>query len=782
MALVVLLSMAMLLIFYGNVILSLNTTFFSTHGDGIQSYFNTYYLARYDTSLLYSHSMNYPYGEVSCYTLSQPVMAGLIKFISREITDVTGYTVGILNFLMLSSVLLAAVFLYLLLAGLNLPVYLALPVSVGIAFLSPQIDRFGGHYTLSYNVALPLLFYLLLLIHRRRHVMRYSLITGLVLFVLMTGHVYFAAFYALPILLFWIFTLAGQRKHSLTGYLKPVLYITFQLILPIVAFYIITGLYSDLSPDRPSKPYGFLVYKASPESIFLPLWVGYGKFLHTIRNFNYVQWEGVAYVGLTATIGFLVILAGIIKKLLRKVSLSAFQVTDHAYLNGMFWASFLALLLSFGVPFVFGLEFLVDYLGPFQQMRSIGRLSWLFFFMLNIVVFYNLWRWQKAAGRRFIRSLLLVAATTVLFGDVYYYLRHRQDTLNNTFAAWSDYRNTSAENQWVKTIDPDQYQAIIPLPFYHMGSDNYGITPRCEMLSHSCLVSMKTGLPIMAIYLSRASVPQSIRNIALVMEPYREFEILQDLPVKKPFLIVAAKCHEYSPHETNLMQAGVKIDSTDAFYLVHLAYDSLVRIPEKRSQEILHEFIRNKFLHPDTVYLSDPLARVAGISFDNQGTGTGYRGNALYLPARSRSVLFDHRVPYVTVPDHIFSFWFSPIDTDLFPKTRLELEWFDSLGVRYHYDNQMLGHWISTLDGSWGLIEYKFTLAHPGDRFRITVYNTLLNRKKSYLIDELQIRPQNCDVYLTQGRDHSKNNRWFYSLNENSAMMEVPGHAAGMKR
>jgi hypothetical protein len=95
-ALVFILSCIMLAFFYGKIIFSLNTIFFSTGGDGILCYYNSHYLATYDTALMYSHSINYPYGEIAFYAQSQPLIVGMVKFISTHFADITSYTVGIL--------------------------------------------------------------------------------------------------------------------------------------------------------------------------------------------------------------------------------------------------------------------------------------------------------------------------------------------------------------------------------------------------------------------------------------------------------------------------------------------------------------------------------------------------------------------------------------------------------------------------------------------------------------------------------------------------------------
>jgi hypothetical protein len=723
---------------------------------------------------MYSHSINYPYGEVSFYTQAQPVVFGAVKTFSNHVVDITPYTIGIINVLMISSIVLAAIFLYLLLAGTGLPFFYSALTAVGIAFLSPQIDRFSGHFTLGYVFAIPLLLYLLQQFHQHRRKILYSLIIGIVLFVLMTGHVYFVAFFAFVVIIYWLFILFSSQQKNTGNYFQAALHLSLQLILPVLLFYLMLHQYAGLAPDRPSKPYGFLVYKASPESVFLPIWTEYGRFLGKIRDFSYVQWEGVSYVGLVATIGFIILMIRIFKNIFRKKWSSMLQVTDNTILNVLFWSSFLALLYSFGIPFIFGLQFLVEYLGPLQQLRAIGRFAWLFYFVVNLVVFYNLWHWVKPGGRLLLKTALLLLGIMVLYAEVYFFLKTKQVALNNTFTSWSDTCNKNPENLWVDNIDPDQYQAVLPLPFYHMGSDNYGIAPRCDMLANSLLVSMKTGIPVAAIYMSRASISQSLKNIALVMEPYRKLEIMKDLPNRKPFLVVAARCDDYTPDERNVLRQGVKIDSNASFYLCRLEYDSLLKIQDKRAREIQEEFEENHFLLPDTFYLSDSTAHIVQVDY-NDGVPGGYHGNALKTPGHSRSLLYKGPLNKGNHQDYILSFWLNPIHRDLFPKTRVLIACFDSMGNRIDNKNIMAGHFLRTMDGPWGLIEYKFQLVHGVDLIKISVENQLISTKDVYLIDEMLLRPERCNVYLRHESQASKNSRWYQVFKENSAIMEVPG-------
>ncbi len=763
-ALVTVLTCIVLAVFYGKIVGSMNTVFFSTEGDGIQCYFNSYYLAKYDTSLMYSRSMNYPYGEVSFYTLSQPLAFGLVKFISSHVTDITGYTVGIVNFMMLVSILLAAVFLYLLMTGLNFPVFLSAIISIGITFLSPQLDRFGGHYTLAYLCALPMLMYLLLLLQKSHGKIIYSILSGILLFILLTGHVYFMVFYAILILFYW-FSEVTSGRHNLW---KTSLHIALQLIIPVALFYLITYYYADLTPDKPSKPYGLLVYKASPESVFLPLFTDYGHFLHQLRNFGYVKWEGISYVGLVAAIGFFVILTGVIRKLFRKQWKAALQVTDNPFLNGMFWASFFALLYSFGIPFILGLQSWVDLLGPLQQIRSIGRFAWIFFYVINIVVFYKLWLWYRNQNnmKSLVRMMVLIGCIIMLLADAFLYVKNRQNSLYNRFPAWVDIKNETPENQWAKQLNPEEYQALIPLPFYHMGSDNYGMNTYCNILGNSFLVSMKTGLPVMAVYMSRASVTQSIKNIALALEPYRQPEILDDLPNKKPFLVVAEKCPHYTDAEKNLLRFCSKVDSSAGFYLYHLEYDSLLTLADKRRREVIQEFADKGIVKKDSLYKSMPAADVLLETFDVKGNGDGYQGKGMITTGRNHHVLYEGPVPKADSLNYTVSFWFSPINADLYPKTRIELILTDSTGNQCAYLNEMTGKMIRTVDGTWGLIECDLKSTIPADQIKVTVNNTQIKRNDFYTVDEILIRPEGCDVYYS-GNNYVYSNNLFYFRDDN---------------
>ena len=98
-----------------------------------------------------------------------------------------------------------------------------------------------------------------------------------------------------------------------------------------------------------------------------------------LLKINYINWEGYAFVGVTASLVsmFLVIRFFILLK--QNGWKYNFLLTGNKELDLLFFASLIILLYSFGFPFMIGaFKPLIEYLGPLRQIRSIGRFAWVF--------------------------------------------------------------------------------------------------------------------------------------------------------------------------------------------------------------------------------------------------------------------------------------------------------------------------------------------------------------------------------------------------------------------
>lgn len=113
--------------------------------------------------------------------------------------------------------------------------------------------------------------------------------------------------------------------------------------------------------------------------------------------------------------------------------------------------------------------------------------------------------------------------------------------LNNRIPLLEDTENLLPENQWVRSVSPSDFQAILPLPWFHVGSENIWIDGSEEGKETAMVASLKTGLPLAAAMLSRTSLSQTFMSHALLLEPLQRLELADYLPAEKPLLVLVMK-------------------------------------------------------------------------------------------------------------------------------------------------------------------------------------------------------------------------------------------------
>ncbi|HJZ40051.1 MAG TPA: hypothetical protein VJ203_06775 [Bacteroidales bacterium] len=740
-----LLSVFVLYAFYGNLFGKINTVFFATGGDGMQSYVNMEYHIRHDSTYLRCNSMNYPYGEHVFFTNNQPLISNSIKFISQNLVDISDYTLGILNFTMLFCLVIAPLFLYLIFTGLGVGTLLSILASVGIAYLSPQLDRFGGHFNLSYVCAIPLMILLLMRFFKKPS----AWLSVLIFLTVMTGALtsfYFYGFFAVLILFFYGAYLAGNEKLFPNKYAWA-LHLFIQLVLPFLilqAFYI-----SDHITDRPAYPWGFLVYRAWPQSIFLPFGRPYGQFLHSWLNTGYIDWEGYAFVGMLAFAGTIVFLVRFVKKTIVKKFDLLLQVTPNRQLNILFWAAMASLLYSFGLPFILGLEGLVDLIGPVRQMRGVARFSWIFFYVMNIITVYWLWNWWASRGRKPWKTFALAAALLMLCTDAWYNVRNRGVWLNNSMPALTDKNLELPENQWINHIDKSRYQAIIPLPYFHIGSENIWIDGGCEIVTQCFIAIKNSGIPCTGAMLSRTSISQTVNNMALMLEPSCSSVDMGKFPSQKPFLMMVARCELLSDHERLLIKHATAVDSSGSFGIYELPFNTFRNIADSIAAAAGKEYLNLSLYDHDGMRSTDSTLNFR------------YVDSGIVGKAKNRNTLFNANLPHAdTGVVYIVSFLMDQVRTDLYPRTRATFIETDSTGNIIREESFQVFEQFRMIDGDRVLVEYRFRLSDPANRISLTLQNKTL-RNKPLRVDNVLIRPENTNLYFRTKEGIWKNNRYY---------------------
>ncbi|MFT7545650.1 MAG: hypothetical protein ACI8YO_002437, partial [Gammaproteobacteria bacterium] len=98
---------------------------FSDTDDGLKTYYNFQWHVNHDNSYVHLDNMNYPYGEFMLYEDSMPFYSTITKLISEVFPGIGNYSVGIINLFFFLSLLIGAIFIFLILEYFLVSHYLA---------------------------------------------------------------------------------------------------------------------------------------------------------------------------------------------------------------------------------------------------------------------------------------------------------------------------------------------------------------------------------------------------------------------------------------------------------------------------------------------------------------------------------------------------------------------------------------------------------------------------------------------------------------------------------
>ena len=754
----IILSLSILFLFFGKLILHANSVYFSKSGDGFLTYYTSQYHVKYDKQLFHDGSMNYPFGENAFFTTCQPGVSNFIKCI-QPIADLSNYVTGITNLLMLFSIVFSALFLNLIFKKLKLPYWYAAIGATAIAFLSPQMHRLGGHFTLAYQFAIPCYIYLLMLFYDSPSIKK-SLFIAALTFLMAVSHMYFLVFFVFLLFPFWG-VLILFKKVPFKNFAFFVKHILLQFIFPFMLLELF--IHIDFSvTDRTAEPWGFLIFRSNFDGIFYPFGMLYEDIVKSFHTPSQIEWEGVSYIGLLGIITLLIFAVQFISKILKRNFGELFKLSNNNLLNLFFAASLVALLFSFGFPFVFPkLHWVWDYAGIIKQFRGIGRFAWLFYYLINILAFYTIYGLVKNARRQIVIAVQ-VGSLMLVSMDAYSNIYWMQDAFNNRLPVYEDKANILPENRWMNSLDTSIYQAILPLPYFHVGSENVWFDGSSEIKNDAFSVSLKTGLPLMSVTSGRTSLSQTYKSIELVLEPSQGFSILKELPNQKPLLVIA-RVNQLTMNEKAIIAVSKLLYETENYNVYALDIDGLASLSKVLYEKKEAELLKTKTYIVGGFQLSDSLGTFVYESFNNNKSDTAFMGSGC-IQGNSRNYisLYDGKMPTTGNSKWLYSFWMHDFKKDLYPRSTIEVALCDASGKVYKTNYNSPHRLVKMFIGNWALLEDTFALASVNDKIKITMWNDELGKGKKLLFDELLIRPSNVDVYKKADQYIFKNNRYYY--------------------
>ena len=717
----ILLSSIFIAVFYGKVLQHPNSFLFDDSGDGLKNYYTYYYHSVNDTSYTDFAGMNYPYGENYLYTDCHPLIANTFQFLGNFSEDISDYPIGFLNLIMIISIYLTFFLVYKLLLEIKINAWIAVIFAIAITLLQPQIFRITGHYALSYSIAIPLTWLLLIKSYnndRKASWLWLVFATNIFWFFI---HAYLGMILVLFQIAFYIIVYINDKIHR-KGVIMRHLRFLFVAIIPPAIFRLYVFL-TDTHLYRTENPSGFFLYNAEPDDILIAHHPPIRPLLNKIPGLDInLEWEAWSYIGLVfALIIIYILILSITRLFAKKVKPIFDNYFNQPILNISLLASLIVLLFAFAFPFKL-LPALADYIPGIKQFTSTGRFAWVFFYIgsaFSVYVIQHLFNVLKRQNKAVIAYLLVsLAGLFTIYEGVYYHI----DIANKITRSKNLFLIKNLDNSYKDAfdhIDFNRYQAIIPLPFYYIGSESFSRPVSDQIEKISMLFSAYTKLPLVGAYLTRTSIPES-KNIVQLMSPaYYSKKIKSDIPSEKPFLVVVSN-EDKTNYEKDLLIRSTLLFTTPDFSLFKLEKNELfVNSYEKeikqfdRLKPILRKYQdflisnRNAF-----IYYNDFEKQPSEIAFNSEGAYSGLKKGKNEFAA-FEPYTFENNKTYIV------SAWMYNNHPDALNLwLRFMVEEFDEQNNKW-LTTTVFPEYSEVIYDDWSLIELEFKIHDPRNRVYI---------------------------------------------------------------
>lgn len=717
--------------------------------DPLKSYYLPAYYMKYDTGYM-STGFNYPYGEHAVYADIQPGITFPLNWIDNHIVSIHQHFNWLFLAFLFGSVVVAAVLLYKILRIYGLSDWWALVGAILITWLSPQWDRLPAHYGLSYMWVIPAAWYFL--IRAERSAKPYGWIALLSTTILFSGLLHM---YNTLIVGFFVgaYALIGfiQKRSDWKKYLAFIL----ACLIPIVSVPLFLKFTDPFAADRPIIPWGFYEYMSEMSSVFLPQVGPVRPLVEVIITYPETLAEGWGYVGMVAVLTGIVAIARILYRLKNKRFARLLAPSNDYTLNRALLAAIGTLMFSMGVPFIWGFDFLLDWLPQLKQFRSLGRFSWVFYYVFTVFIIrylYLVFKSVKAKGlNTFVYSFLSLC---VVFWALEGHINIRNKTWAYSrakdIAGISEFDYTQLLKE--KSFAPSDFQAVLFLPYAHTGSEKLSIHRSDPALRQGVYCSYQTGLPIITTFSARTSLSQSLKLIQLLSDPAIDKEVIAELPNQKPILLIVTG-ENMTRQEQRLINSAQYICSYGHYSLLALpitAFNSTrtqhLNIAQSATFSSLNDDIDIHF--PDSIQNS-PVITGAYTDLSSNETLTSKQFCAEKVGEKYELELYNGTLQAdSTYLGRVFEFgiWTKCDNQNPFlPTVIVEV---------YSPENELIETKqfhnfveIMHIYKHWALHLNEFLYSSAGHRYRI-----YMQFGSPFVAGNLMIKPQGEQIYLRQGK------------------------------
>ena len=545
-------------------------------GDGSKNNLTYLYHSMYGHGYWFE-GMNYPYGEHIVFTDGQPLLSISLSYF-KNVTSGEALTVCWL--LMGISYVLAIVFIYRILTHFKLEPLAAMIFSGLIVVCSPQLFCLNGHYALGYTSVVPILFYWTIMYHERPRLKYclYIFIMGIIMA--------FLPPYYLAVILVWTVAYTGGyfilEKGETMAKIKrlwPLIASAVCIFLVVAAIMKITDPYK----DRPVSPYFEPGMYTKLSHIFSsehsPLWqlaIAMGIVPKASKG-----GEGFTYLGVVTIVTLFV---SFVLFLVKKIKKNKSDIVSENGFSGVWlFISFAVLILSMGIPFIWNMEWLMDYFSVLKQFRTMGRFIWIFYNVISIYGVMVIYSWHRNIEKKhnsFLGRAFLVACMCVwgyeASGCISYSRKLADSGIYNYGFTFSTFGQSWESFLQEKKVDKNGFQGILTLPFFHLGTEKIWVGDPGWMITLGGSAALQLHLPLVDVMMSRSSWSVAQKQVKIAGGPFTEKAILKDIKTDKPFLLLDIGTNPLYTDQQYLLAAADYIGERDglkvyAFYPARLA-------------------------------------------------------------------------------------------------------------------------------------------------------------------------------------------------------------------
>jgi len=409
-----------------------------------------------------------------------------------------------------------------------------------------------------------------------------------------------------------------------------------------------------------------------------------------------------------------------------------------------------------GYPFRLGMKSLLELIPVIKNFRSTGRFAWVFFYVITVFCVYFMsliYEYNKKKKKYTLLLFIILPFTYILEGFIY----HKQfsEIISIHPNLFDEEQLPEDYLQGLKTMDDDRYQAVIPLPFYHFGSETFEKYGTNKIYNLSMILSYHSQLPVLGNFSTRTSIPESKKIIQILSPGFYQKEIEKDIHSDKPFVIIYS--HEpLNEYEQAILDRGEKLYSGTLFSVWSIQKS---RLFENNTGEEIRTFkkIQSKLACRNGFLTTDSSSVIVFDSFENMPRNIVYSGkgsnkveggkNCILMTIEGNKFRADK--------EYILSFWMYNDGENFGQNAMVSLllveEADESDSFRKIASGNPQRSYI--MNGNWSLIELPFKISNPAGKVRISLIDNS-KKKRTFYIDDLFIKEKDATVYKILKEDN----------------------------